>query len=86
MGQLFRAHRFNCAQDTTSGISIDAEELAAHCWAISRDRFLNNPLINTLDSVVPSGLADAIYWLFCVFCAITEPDTYPPSVDYEEVC
>uniref|UniRef100_H2YRZ7 PH domain-containing protein n=1 Tax=Ciona savignyi TaxID=51511 RepID=H2YRZ7_CIOSA len=70
--------------DTTAHQTIDAEKLSATCWALCRHRYLNNPLVDNLDSVVPNELADALYWLFCIFTKISEPDTYPPSIDYEE--
>nr|CAB3266745.1 switch-associated protein 70-like [Phallusia mammillata] len=70
--------------DTTAGKILDPEALSAYSWSICKDRYLNNPLVDNLDSVVPPELAQAIYWLYCIFNNLTEPDTYPPSMDYEE--
>ncbi|XP_078483737.1 switch-associated protein 70-like [Ciona intestinalis] len=70
--------------ETATQLTIDADKLCATCWSLCRHRYLNNPLVDNLDSVVPNELAEALYWLFCIFNKLSEPNTYPPSMDYEE--
>ncbi|CAK8694409.1 unnamed protein product [Clavelina lepadiformis] len=70
--------------DTVDVKTIEADRLCAACWLFCKHHYLNNPLVDSLDSVVPTKLADSIFRLFCIFIRLTEPHTYPPSMDYEE--
>jgi len=63
---------------------IDEGRVAMTCWNLCKHNYLHPPYIDEHLPVVTDTKICTLFWLFCVFCRLSEPGIYPPVIDYEE--
>ena len=73
------------SQDNLDMCRIDEGRVAMTCWNLCKHNYLHPPYIDEHLPVVTDTKICTLFWLFCVFCRLSEPGIYPPVIDYEEV-